>query len=97
MTFTATVTAATGTTPTTGNVMFSDGATVLGTVALAGNGKASLTTSSLAFGSHSVTAAYAGDCGHGDELREPHADGSAAEELDLAPLLGRHRRPSARP
>ena len=65
VTFTATVTAATGTTPPTGNVVFSDGATVLGTVALAGNGKASLTTSALTSGSHSVTAAYVGDSAHG--------------------------------
>ncbi len=65
VTFTATVTAATGPTPITGNVTFSDGSTVLGTVALASNGKASLTTSSLAFGSHTITAAYAGDSAHG--------------------------------
>ncbi len=65
VTFTATVTATTGPTPPTGNVVFSDGATVLGTVALASNGKASLTTSVLTSGSHVVTAAYAGDSAHG--------------------------------
>jgi MYXO-CTERM domain-containing protein len=44
----------------TGNVTFSDGATVLGTVALA-NGFVSLSTSTLDLGSHAVTATYVGD------------------------------------
>lgn len=56
VTFTATVA---GTSPT-GTVQFLDGATVLGTVALAGT-SATLTTSSLALGSHPITAAYSGD------------------------------------
>jgi len=56
VTFTATVT---GTNPT-GNVIFRDGATVIGTVALQ-NGVATLTVSSLGAGQHVVTAEYAGD------------------------------------
>jgi hypothetical protein len=44
----------------TGNVNFDDGSTVLGTVAL-NNGTASFTTSSLAVGTHSIKAVYAGD------------------------------------
>jgi hypothetical protein len=57
VTFTATVT---GTTPT-GTVQFKDGAANLGApVALAG-GTASLTTSSLGAGTHSITAVYSGD------------------------------------
>src|SRR6476646_1593173 len=47
----------------TGNVTFKDGATVLGTVALALVGTvetAKLSTSTLAVGTHSITAAYAG-------------------------------------
>jgi len=44
----------------TGNVQFLDGTTVLGTVALT-NGAAQLSVSTLAQGSHSITAVYAGD------------------------------------
>ena len=63
VTFTATVTG--GTTPT-GTVTFSDGSTVLGggSVELSDAGKASLSTSSLSAGSHSITAAYSGDSAH---------------------------------
>ncbi len=56
-TFTATVT---GTAPT-GNVAFYDGATLLGTSAVNGSFQAALTTSSLAVGSRSITARYAGN------------------------------------
>jgi len=58
VTLKATVTSATGATPT-GNVVFKDGATTLGTVALA-SGTASLSVSKLAVGAHSITAAYGG-------------------------------------
>ena len=44
----------------TGNVTFDDGSTVLGTFTLT-NGTASFTTSSLAVGTHSIKAVYAGD------------------------------------
>lgn len=57
-TFTATVSSSSGT--PSGSVSFYDGTTLLGTVTLA-QGVAAYTTSSLAGGSHSVTAAYAGD------------------------------------
>jgi len=43
-----------------GTVSFHDGATLLGTMALNATGQASLTTSSLALGAHSITAAYGG-------------------------------------
>jgi hypothetical protein len=59
VTFTATVTS-TGGTPT-GTVTFKDGATTLGTGTLNGAGQATFTTAALAAGSHSITAAYAGD------------------------------------
>ena len=60
VTFTATVTAvAPGKGTPTGTVTFKDGATVLGTAAVSG-GKASLATSSLAVGSHSMSATYNG-------------------------------------
>ena len=56
ITFTATLAAS----APTGNVVFRDGATVLGTVPLSG-ASASLTTSALVVGTHSITAHYAGD------------------------------------
>ncbi|HEV2198405.1 MAG TPA: Ig-like domain repeat protein [Bryobacteraceae bacterium] len=56
VTFTATVSPSAA----TGKVQFLDGATVLGANTLAG-GAASFTTSTLAQGTHSITAAYVGD------------------------------------
>jgi uncharacterized repeat protein (TIGR01451 family) len=47
----------------TGNVTFQDGLTDLGAVALA-NGVATFSTSTLAVGSHTITAVYAGDSNH---------------------------------
>jgi len=61
VTFTATVSAAWDLAPTpTGAVTFSDGATSLGTSALA-SGQATFTTSSLSIGSHSITGQYGRD------------------------------------
>ena len=57
VTFTATVTSTVGT--ATGTVTFKNGATMLGTGSLVA-GKATLTTSSLTPGSHSITAVYGG-------------------------------------
>jgi hypothetical protein len=57
--FTATVTATTGI--PTGVVSFFDGSTLLGTGTLNGAGVATFTTSTLAVGSHSITAFYNGD------------------------------------
>jgi pimeloyl-ACP methyl ester carboxylesterase len=45
----------------TGDVIFHDGATTLGTAALNGDGGARLTTSSLTTGLHHLTASYGGD------------------------------------
>jgi hypothetical protein len=62
VTFTATVhVVAPGAGTPTGSVTFKDGTTVLGTVALGGAGTASVSTSSLAVGAHSITASYTGD------------------------------------
>jgi hypothetical protein len=62
VTFTATVTAvAPGAGTRTGTVTFKDGATTLGTGAVNASGQATLTTSSLAAGSHTITAIYGGD------------------------------------
>jgi hypothetical protein len=61
VTFTATVhVVAPGAGVPTGSVTFKDGATVLGTVALSGAGTASVSTSSLAVGTHGITASYGG-------------------------------------
>lgn len=58
VTFTATVTA-TGGTPT-GNVTFTDGTRVLGSVAVNASGVATFTTSALAVGGHSIRATFNG-------------------------------------
>jgi hypothetical protein len=60
VTFTATVTPASGTGTPTGTVTFLDGTATLGTGTL-NNGTATFMTSALAVGGHSVTAAYGGD------------------------------------
>ncbi len=60
LTFTATVTPASGVTSPTGTVTFTDGSTSLGTGTLA-SGKATFTTSALSVGSHTITATYSGD------------------------------------
>ena len=56
VTLTATVTSG-----ATGTVTFHEGATALGTADLNGSGIATFTTSSLAVGTHSITAQYGGD------------------------------------
>jgi predicted secreted protein len=60
VTLTATVSNNGGKTPT-GAVVFSDGATVLGTVTLGPAGTATWSTTSMATGQHTITAAYSGD------------------------------------
>ena len=60
VTFTATVTSG-----ATGSVTFRDGATSVGTGTISG-GVATLAISSLAVGTHSITAHYAGDANYGD-------------------------------
>ena len=59
MTFTATVTGG-GNPVTVGTVTFRDGTTVLATIALDGSGQATFTTSSLAVGTHTITATFNG-------------------------------------
>jgi Bacterial Ig-like domain (group 3)/MBG domain (YGX type)/Beta-propeller repeat len=61
VTFTATVTAASGTPTPTGVVTFKDGTTALGTGTLNATEVATFASTTLAVGSHSVTASYAGD------------------------------------
>jgi len=62
VTFTATVSVVSpGAGTPTGTVTFEDGSTVLGTVSLDNNGVATFRISTLAVGSHSITAVYGGD------------------------------------
>jgi hypothetical protein len=62
VTFTATVSVnAPGGGKPTGTMTFYDGSTVLGSDTLSGGGKATFKTSTLAVGSHTITAVYAGD------------------------------------
>jgi hypothetical protein len=63
ITFTASVTAGTGTAVPTGLVAFTDGSTLLGVVTLGSTGQAALTTSVLAVGLHQITAYYIGVSG----------------------------------
>jgi len=62
VTFTATVTAKSPAAGTpTGTVTFKDGSRTLGTGTLDGSGQATFVTSTLAVGSHSISASYGGD------------------------------------
>ena len=58
MTFTATTTSGEGV--PTGTITFMDGSATLGTGTLNASGQATLTTSALGLGSHSITAVYGG-------------------------------------
>jgi hypothetical protein len=63
VTFTATIVPAAGTAAPTGNVIFQDGTTQLGAIALSG-GTAAYSTTTLTAGNHSITAAYSGDANY---------------------------------
>ncbi|MFO0888837.1 MAG: Ig-like domain-containing protein [Isosphaeraceae bacterium] len=65
VTFTATVSPATGTGTPSGSVTFRDGTTTLGSVALNDSGVATFSTSTLAVGTRSITASYGGDARFG--------------------------------
>ena len=65
VTFTATVTSnGTGGGVPTGSVAFTEGATTLATVTVDGTGNAAFSTSSLSFGSHTITASFTGTGGY---------------------------------
>jgi Bacterial Ig-like domain (group 3)/Autotransporter beta-domain len=68
VTFTATVTSSSGT--PTGTVLFKDGGVVIGSGTLAG-GVATFTTSSLALGTHTITATYTGSGNFGISTSAP--------------------------
>jgi Big-like domain-containing protein len=80
--FTATVTPSSGAPGIpTGSVAFKDGATLLGTVQLGANGKASFGTSALSIGSHNITADFVGTNGW------LNSSGTVAQVVNDAPLL----------
>ena len=64
VTYTAVVAAPAGNAPTDGTVTFRDGADVIGSGALDASAVASLSISTLGAGSHSITAAFAGNATH---------------------------------
>jgi hypothetical protein len=66
--FTATINPSSG---ATGTVTFMDGASTLGTSALNASGVATLSTASLAVGTHSITAQYSGDGSHSGSASSP--------------------------
>jgi hypothetical protein len=66
--FTATISPSSG---ASGTVTFMDGASTLGTSALNASGVATLSTSSLAVGIHSITALYSGDGSHSSSASAP--------------------------
>jgi hypothetical protein len=87
--FTAAVTAAPGSSVVpTGTVTFSDGNTTLGSSPLDATGKATLSATSLAAGSHNVTASYSGDTnfsGSSATFSETINKGSSATTLAASP------------
>lgn len=80
---TAVVTSTSGT--PTGPVTFKDGSAVIGSVNLDGAGTATLSTLTLAVGSHSITATYGGDATHGNAVSSPisHTVTKAASKIVL--------------
>ena len=87
VTFTATVTPQVTGTPT-GTVTFSDGSQQIGQSTVS-SGVATLTTSALAIGSHSITASYSGDSNYGASvssvLTQVVANASTTTTLSAAP------------
>jgi MYXO-CTERM domain-containing protein len=69
ITFTATVSPASGSGTPSGSVTFTDGTAALGTVPLNSSGQALLSTSTLSVASHTITAAYGGDSSYQTSLQ----------------------------
>jgi hypothetical protein len=85
ITFTATVTPASGSTTPTGTVTFADSGTTIGTGTLDGTGKTTLSTSTLAVGSHSITASYGGAT---SPAFSNSASSPVAVTITAAPIIG---------
>jgi Bacterial Ig-like domain (group 3)/FG-GAP-like repeat len=83
VTFTATVAPVSGTGIPTGSVTFFDGTTAIGTVAVNGSGIAMLMTSTLAQGTHPVTATYGGDLNFASS-----ASTAVSVQVNAAALIG---------
>jgi sugar lactone lactonase YvrE len=80
VTFTAKVTSTSGVAPkSAGSVMFYDGSKLLATVAVNASGQATYSNSSLASGTHTLTATYSGGTGYGT------GSGTAAINVGAAP------------
>jgi hypothetical protein len=84
VTFTATVSVASGSGTPTGTVTFIDGGTTIGTGTVSG-GKATFTTSALSSGSHSITAVYSGDASFSGSTSAPLVEqvGAPADSTKL--------------
>jgi len=81
-----------GSSTPTGSVTFVDDAIVLGMSALDAKGFATLTTSSLAVGTHSIAARYQGDSTHGGSASAPVSQ--TVNKADTATTLTSNRNPS---
>jgi hypothetical protein len=79
VTMTASVTASSGT--PSGTLTFYDGTTAIGTSPLDSFGRAVLTTSTLAAGAHTLTAAYAGASGYAASTSAPFVETIQAQAL----------------
>jgi len=71
----------------TGTVSFYDGATLLGTSAVNGSGDATLTTTALTAGSHSITAQYSGDVTYASSTSAVLGESITAAAGGAAPTL----------
>ena len=70
VTFTAQVTGTNSSVPT-GNIVFKDGAATIGTIGVNGSGVATITTSTLTAGTHTITAVYGGDTDYNSSTSAP--------------------------
>jgi len=90
VTFTATVTGSSAV--PTGSVIFQDGSTAIGSGTINASGLAVFTTSSLAAGLHTITAAYSGDSG---SLASSPASVSQTVQAPTATVLASSTNPSS--
>ena len=88
----ATVTQSSGTVTPTGTVTFTDGAATIGSAALDSNGVATLATSSLSTGTHSIAAQYAGDGTHSGSSSAPVSQ--TVNRANTATAVTSNRNPS---